>query len=144
MKNSDLIFSSPLFKGLGKEDISALEKIISQNIRHYPENSTIFAAGECTKRFAMVLQGVIVIEHVDAFGTRNILSYVGQGGVFAETYAFLPNEAMAVYAVSETDSKIVFFNRIQLFSSPVLSADGRSVLFENLLSLSMEKNILSP
>lgn len=137
-----LVFSSALFKGLGDEDRTVLEKRLPSMIRHYPKRSVIFSSGETTQKFAMVLEGEVVIEHVDAFSSRHILAHVGPGDVFAETYAFLSDEIMPVDAVTPDGADVLMLDRTGLFSPCMFSQEGRTVLLENFLEMSMRKNLV--
>lgn len=136
------IFSTPLFKGLDDFDRSALEKHFPTMTRHYPGRSVIFYAGDLTQKFAMVLDGEVVIEHVDAFSSRHILAHVGPGDIFAETYAFLADEMMPVDAVTPGGADVLMLDRDGLLSPGMVSPEGRAVILENLLSMSMRKNLV--
>ena len=56
----------------------------------------------------MVLEGSVTIESNDIWGNRTILSYVGKGQFFAETYALLKNEPLLVDVTANEDCEILF------------------------------------
>ena len=55
----------------------------------YKKDSLILHAGDLTKRMGLVLSGSMTIESNDICGNCTILSHIGKGQFFAETYALL-------------------------------------------------------
>ena len=88
----------------------------------------------------LVLSGSVRIEHTDLWGDKGILNITPAGGVFAESYACIPDEPMLVDAVANEDSDILFINVPGLFSfGPLWESQNR--LIQNLLMISAEKNL---
>lgn len=59
-------------------------------------------------KLSLVLEGSITIESKDVWGNRTILSCVGKGQLFAETYALLEDEPMLVDVIANEDCRILF------------------------------------
>ncbi len=106
----------------------------------YKKGEVIFAAGSMVTEIGLVLSGSVRIEHTDLWGDKGILKITPAGGVFAESYACIPDEPMLVDAVANEDSDILFINVPGLFSfGPLWESQNR--LIQNLLMISAEKNL---
>ncbi len=106
----------------------------------YKKGEVIFAAGSMVTEIGLVLSGSVRIEHTDLWGDKGILNITPAGGVFAESYACIPDEPMLVDAVANEDSDILFINVPGLFSfGPLWESQNR--LIQNLLMISAEKNL---
>ena len=106
----------------------------------YKKGEVIFAAGSMVTEIGLVLSGSVRIEHTDLWGDKGILNITPAGGVFAESYACIPDEPMLVDAVANEDSDILFINVPGLFSfGPLWERQNR--LIQNLLMISAEKNL---
>ena len=90
----------------------------------------------------LVLEGSVTIESNDVWGNRTIISHVGKGQVFAETYALLENEPMLVDVTASEDCRILFLRsgRIQSLKSSLEPWILKYVT--NLLTISMHKNLI--
>lgn len=76
------------------------------------------------------------IEHIDLWGNKSILGITSVGGVFAESYACVPNEPMMVDAVANENCKILFINIPKLFK-----LCSQSKVTQNLAIINARKNL---
>lgn len=110
--------------------------------RAFKKVKRILIAGTITERMGLVLEGSVTIESNDAWGNRTIISHVGQGQVFAETYALLENEPMLVDVTASEDCR-VFFLRSGRIQSLKNSLEPWALKYiTNLLTISMHKNLI--
>lgn len=131
-----------IFRGMSEEDVSiALSKLKAEE-RFFPKGAVILYAGDTTDRLGLVLRGSVTIENNDIWGNRAILSNVGKGQFFAETYALLEDEPLLVDVVANEDSTILFFcvSEIRQFSKAM--EPWAIQLITNLLSISTHKNLV--
>ena len=80
----------------------------------------------------------MTVESNDMWGSRTILSHVGRGQFFAETYALLRDEPLLVDVCANENCRVLFL-RVD-----ALSAVGRELsvrLLANLLMISSHKNL---
>lgn len=130
-----------LFHGMSDEEIKQVLLSLQVREKHFRKGSFVFHAGDITSRFGIVLSGSVTIETNDIWGNRTILSHIGAGQVFAETYALLSNEPMLVDVTVNEDSNIAFLQ------APVqdvcLDPDQlwMSKMTSNLLKISSYKNL---
>ena len=90
----------------------------------------------------MVLQGSVTIESNDVWGNRTILSHVGPGQLFAETYALLNREPLLVDVVANENSRILFLNIHDLKKMAAAANPWALKLLTNLLTVTAHKNLV--
>ena len=130
--------ASPLFQDLSEAELDTLAAAGHLRTRQFAKHEVIFHAGSCVREIGIVLRGAVHIENLDLWGTKSILSSVGAGQAFAETYA-LCGDVMMVDAVAAEECEVLFVN-ISAFSG---GAPGtvHEKLLRNLLTVSMRKNL---
>lgn len=137
--NTDKISKTMLFKWMDPDEIDkALTKLASIE-KKYKKGSRILSAGKMTERMGLVLEGSVTIESNDIWGNRTILSHIGEGQFFAETYSLLPDEPLLVDVNANEDCTILFLRTAMLHSYS--SENWAMKLTSNLLMISSHKNL---
>ena len=90
----------------------------------------------------LVLEGTVRIESNDMWGNRTILSHVGEGQVFAETYDMDKDEPMLVDAVANEKCKILMLRIGSPGSCSQDPSPWRLKLTTNILDVFMRKNLM--
>lgn len=106
----------------------------------YRKGDVIFGVGSIVTDIGLVLSGSVRIEHTDLWGNKSILGITLAGGVFAESYACIPNEPMMVDAVANEDCEILFISVPRLFT-PCSVCGSQNRLIQNLVMISAGKNL---
>ena len=133
---------SMLFRGMTELEITKALQALEAHEKSFQKGETLLIAGTITERMGLVLEGSVTIESNDAWGNRTIISHVGQGQVFAETYALLENEPMLVDVTASEDCR-VFFLRSGRIQSLKNSLEPWALKYiTNLLTISMHKNLI--
>lgn len=133
---------SMLFRGMTELEITEALQVLEAHEKSFQKGETLLIAGTITERMGLVLEGSVTIESNDAWGSRTIISHVGQGQVFAETYALLENEPMLVDVTASEDCR-VFFLRSGRIQSLKNSLEPWALKYiTNLLTISMHKNLI--
>ena len=133
---------SMLFRGMTETEIIKALQVLEAHEKSYEKGETLLIAGTITERIGLVLEGSVTIESNDAWGNRTIISHVGKGQVFAETYALLVNEPMLVDVTASEDCLILFL-RTGGIQSLKNSPDPWALKYiTNLLTISMHKNLI--
>lgn len=145
-KNIPILRKSILFKDMTDSELEMCLLSLSFMERKYKKASYILHSEERTEYMGFILEGSVTIEACDLWGNRSILSYVGKGDFFAETYAFLRNEALLVDVLANEDSRILFF-KIGHISQLITQIQSKKQLWlvkliNNLLHISAHKNLL--
>ena len=138
MNKNDLA-GSMLFRGMTMDEIEEALTALGAREETFQKGRTLLNAGDPTDRMGMVLSGSVTIENNDLWGNTTILSHVGTGQIFAETYALLPNEVLLVDVRANEDCRVLF---LSLGGLPRGSASSwKEKLIENLLLISAHKNL---
>lgn len=135
------IKNAAIFRGMGEEEIATALQELGATEKSYQKDSVILHAGDTTDRMCMVLEGSVTIESNDIWGNRTILSHVGKGQYFAETYALLQNEPMLVDVTANENCRILFLKIGSLNFLREKPAVWKSKLTINLLAISTNKNL---
>ena len=131
----------PLFSGMTEAELAEALTILRAEERSYHKEEILLHAGSLTERMGIVLSGSVSIESSDVWGNRTILSHVGAGGMFAETYALLSGEPMLVDVVANEDCRVLF---LRSGSLQILRSRGGGWIMQfmaNLLMISAHKNL---
>lgn len=132
-----------IFNEMSEEEIVAALDALNYEQKAYRKGETILHTGYVTRKMGVVLSGSVTIESIDILGNRTILSHVDSGGFFAETYAFLANEPMAVDVCANENCRIgfLYIGTIKQ-SNPSKIETWKIKLTNNLLTISTQKNLL--
>lgn len=134
--------SSPLFSGIAEEEITAMLGCLSAREESFQKNQFILRCGESVNAFCMVLSGGVQILMEDFWGNRNILAGVGPGELFAEVYACMPGELLAVSVQAAEPSVVMFLDMRRLLTGCQSACAFHARLIRNLLTVLAEKNLL--
>ncbi len=131
-----------LFRGMTDSEIAEALQVLEAHEKQYKKGETLLIAGTITARMGLVLQGSVTIESNDAWGNRTIISHVGNGQVFAETYALLENEPMLVDVIASEDCRVLFLRSGRIQSLNCSLEPWTLKYITNLLTISMHKNLI--
>ena len=138
--NDDFLKKSILFKGMTDPERDECLLTLNTHRKSYKKGDAILHAGNPTDQMGMVLSGSVTIESNDMWGNRTILSHVGTGQFFAETYALLPEEVMLVDVVANENCQVLFLHIGNMISKMQRAAWSQK-LYRNLLLISSHKNL---
>ena len=130
----------PLFQGMDVDETQAALAALHGRERNFERGESILHTGDLTRRLGLVLSGSVTIESADLWGNRTILSHVGQGQVFAETYALL-GEPLLVDVVANEPCRVLFLELDPMRGDVGVSEAWRGKLLRNLLRISAQKNL---
>jgi len=128
--------TSPLFSGFSEQELQQMRNSCMHG-RKYEKGGVIFRTGDIIHEIGIVQAGSVNIENTDLWGNRSILSNVGRGQAFGETYAMC-GEPMMVDAVAAENSEILFL-RLDILMDENQPWYGR--IMSNMLRVSVQKNL---
>ncbi len=134
------ILKNPVLQGLTEEEILNIQQHSCMRKKTYKKDELILHAGDYTNELGIVLSGKVLIENIDLWDNKTILSSISPGQVFAETYALL-NTAMMVDAVAGEDSSILFLNVSLLLRDDFAEFPWQRKLMKNLIAVAVGKNL---
>ena len=75
----------PLFHGISSLELNEMKNLGCIRQHTLEKNTTIFHMGETISEMGIVLSGSVIIENIDLWGKRIIISHIPEGHVIAET-----------------------------------------------------------
>ncbi len=132
---------SALFNGISEGELKPLLACLAPVFSRYQKGASVLLPGETPTRFGILLSGEVRIVKEDYFGNRCILSSVGPGDLFAETFVFSEAKALPVGVVAAADSEALFIDGHRVVSPCKNTCAYHSRLIFNLLSIVSVKNV---
>ena len=136
------IKNTALFRGMSEEEVLSALKVLQAVERQYIKDDLVLYAGDTTDRMGLVLSGSVTIESNDAWGNRTILSHVGRGQFFAESYALFKDEPLLVDVRANEKSNILFLKSGNIQALMDQSAPWAIKYMTNSLMISARKNLM--
>lgn len=140
MKN--ILRKSILFKDIDIATIDSMLSCLEPIKKDYVKDQTILAFGAKTAHVGIVLQGEVRIIKDDFWGNETILTRLGQGDVFGETYAALKNMPLEVNVISKAETSVLFIDIDKILRSCPNACIHHTELTMNFLQLLARKNIM--
>ncbi len=140
--DKDFLKKTAIFRGMKDSELDAALSALKSSENDFSKDEVILYAGSTTNMMGLVLEGSVRIESNDMWGNRTILSHVGKGQVFAETYAMAKDEPMLVDAVANERCRVLM---LRIGPPGAYSQDPslwRLKLITNILDVFMHKNLL--
>ena len=138
----EMLERTVLFRGMCDEEVTAALNSLAATVKVFEKDEIILHAGDIIDTMGLVLEGSVRIENNDMWGNRAILSHIGVGQVFAETYAMVKGEALLVDAAANQDCRVLLL-KIGALNDPYSDAPlWRFKLISNILNISMRKNLI--
>lgn len=129
-----------LFKDVTEDELEQMKEQDCMKSRKYTKNEIVFCTGDLINEVGLVLSGSVIIENIDLWGNRSILSRVEQGEVFAETYA-LCQKPLMIDAVCYEETEILFINLRAILDSKNNTTTWYHKILKNILIISVNKNL---
>ncbi|MGB8454966.1 MAG: Crp/Fnr family transcriptional regulator [Anaerocolumna sp.] len=130
-----------LFTGFGTAGIEDVLGCLGCNVKHYIKNQTIILTGSEISSIGIILKGSVQVIREDIMGNRMIVTSLGEGEIFGETFACagILESPVSVVATEACRILMIAVNRIVTPCSNACSFHSR--LITNLLQLLAEKNL---
>lgn len=141
-KTIDVIINSKLFKNISESDTALMLNCLSAYEKKYKKGQIILKRGDCINAIYMVLSGEVHILRNDYWGNQNILTEIGEGEIFGETYACIGNLPLQVNAEAAKDCTVLELNLKKVLTVCSVSCKFHTGLIQNLIAVLAEKNFL--
>lgn len=139
--NYSFLSKTRLFRGIAPEDIEMVLRCIGSYTKRFRKSETVYRIGQQITDFGIVIYGGVHIRSVDLWGNTNILSHVGAGQIFAETYACIPGEPLMVEVRAVEETEVLFLNAALTMKMCPKACDFHNILIKNMLAIAAQKNI---
>lgn len=129
-----------LFKDLNEQEIRQIQSGNCMKKMNFEKNELIYRMGEKVNATGIVLSGNVIIENIDLWGNRSVLSKIGEGQIFAETYAIC-QKTMMVDVVCSENAEILFIDLSMILNPKNTNNTWYLKVLKNLLTISAQKNL---
>lgn len=137
-----LIKRTALFDGIDETEIAAMLDCLSATTKNYKKDRIIYRIGDITTLVGAVLSGRAYAIKEDFWGNRSILSEIGVGQLFGETYAAIPSAPLEVSVVAAEACEVLFLDIRRILTTCSSSCEFHARLIRNLLAVTSRKNLL--
>lgn len=130
----------PVFDGFTEEEFRQITKSRCIHVKKYEKGDVILRMDSATRQLGVVMQGSVIVENTDFWGNHSILTRVGSGQMFAESYAISGKRLMIDCIAAE--KTIVRFVQIDVLRSPSCRRESwYPKMMDNLLMAAVSKNM---
>ena len=140
MEYLDVLLGSELFAGVAADSLGEMLGCLCPRIVEYARGEVVLASGARTADFAVVLRGGVLIVQDDYWGNRNILSALGPGELFAESFAARSDAPLNVSAIADTPAAVMFLGLKRVLATCPTACPHHRQIIENLLAALAVKN----
>lgn len=136
-----ILRNTALFSGIAEQEITEMLTCLDAKVTTYSKGQYILRSGDIVESLGLMLCGNAFIILEDFWGNRNILSSIGQGQSFAETFACTSNTIVNVNVVAESACTVLFLNVNRILTVCPTSCTYHNQVIRNLLSDLANKNL---
>lgn len=137
-----LIKRTALFDGIEENEIAAMMNCLSATTESYKNGQIIYRLGDTTTLVGEVLSGSVYIIKEDFWGNRSIISEIGAGQFFGETYALIPSAPLEVSVVAADACEVLYLDVKRIMTTCSSACEFHARLIRNLLMVTAQKNLL--
>jgi len=130
-----------LFKGASPEETEAMLTCLKATKRAYKKGDIIYHSGDIVTAVGLILSGSVSIENDDIWGNKSILDKIGEGHVFAETYACVPGAKLMISVIAAENCEVLFLDMSRVLHMCSNACGFHTKLIRNLLAIASQKNL---
>ncbi len=141
-KYYQLLEKLPLFYRFEDHELESLLKCLNAKYAQYKKGQFLLMAGDTVSWVGIVLSGSVQVLKEDVQGNSMILTELGIGDLFAETFACAGIEKSPVIVVANTECDVLQIDYRRIITTCSSACVFHSRLIENMLRLLAQKNML--
>ena len=131
---------SPLFAGIGTDDMEGMLGCIGYHVRRFQKGEIIAFEAETINHVGVVLQGRVDMIKEDLWGNRTMLVRMGKDEVFGETFACGEDALSMVTFVATEDTQVLFLSFCRVMHTCSHACAFHQTLVENMVRVIARKN----
>ena len=132
---------SALFNTMTDDEIQSVLLCLDFKEKTYLKDEMILNVGGKTEDIGFILKGNVHVISDDFWGNRNLLSSLGEGEVFAESFACAPGSKLTVSVMAETNVTVLWLKVKKILTTCQSTCVHHYKLIRNLVSEISEKNL---
>jgi CRP-like cAMP-binding protein len=141
-KYFSVLAHSPLFTGIGGNDLEALLACLGASVRTFAKGETVYFEGDTVSEIGVVASGRLHLVKNGLWGDRDIITEITPPGLFAEAVVCSGIGRIPVSVVAREESGILFADYKRIVTSCSSSCAFHSKLIRNMLGILARKNVM--
>lgn len=141
LRTKRMLLNTQLFRGVKIEELSLLLSCLNARTKSYKKGEVIFLEGHCLTEIGVVLEGSVLIEFCDAWGSNNVIRTIGAGGAFGEEYACGAKLPLVVTLKAATDTTIMLLSASRVLRTCQRACESHNTIISNLLYVSVTRSL---
>lgn len=135
------IYDLPLFQGISAECLSPLLVCLACHEKKYHKGEFIFLEEDEVKNVGIVREGKVLMTKEDVWGNQTLLTSMGPGELFGETFAVRHIQTSYVSYTAASECQILFVSFDRILHTCRKSCGFHHQVIENMMELVSQKNI---
>ena len=131
---------SPLFAGIGSEDMEGMLGCIGYHVREYAKGEIIAFEEETINHVGVVMEGAVDMVKEDVWGNRTMLLRSYREDIFGETFACGEDSLSVVTFVAAQDCRVLFLSFCRVMHTCTHACVFHQTLIENMVRIIARKN----
>ena len=131
---------SPLFFGIGPEDMEGMLGCIGYHVRTFQKGEVIAFEEETINHVGVVMEGAVDMIKEDVWGNRTMLLRSYREDIFGETFACGEDSLSVVTFVAALDCKVLFLSFCRVMHTCTHACVFHQTLIENMVRIIARKN----
>ena len=131
---------SPLFDGIGTEDMEGMLGCIGYHVRRFQKGEIIAFEAETINHVGVVMEGAVDMIKEDVWGNRTMLLRSYKEDIFGETFACGEDSLSVVTFVAAQDCKVLFLSFCRVMHTCTHACVFHQTLIENMVRIIARKN----
>lgn len=135
-----LLKNTLLFSGVGEDEISAMLSCLQARSYTYGKGEYVLRQGEHIGDIMVLVSGKLHVQCDDYWGNRSIISIIGVGEMFGESYAAPESGAVVNDVLAVEESVVMFFDIKRIITVCSSACRFHSLVVQNLFYALSEHN----
>ena len=131
---------SPLFAGIGPENMEGMLGCIGYHVRSFQKGEVIAFEEETINHVGVVLDGAVDMIKEDVWGNRTMLLRSYREDIFGETFACGEDSLSVVTFVAAQECKVLFLSFCRVMHTCTHACIFHQTLIENMVRIIARKN----
>ena len=132
--------NSPLFDGIGLQNMDAMLGCTGYHIGTYQKGQVIILEEEQIRHVGIVLSGAVDMVKEDVWGNKTLLARMGKNELFGETFACGDDNRSAVTFVAPETARVLFLPFHRMMHTCTNACAFHQKLVENMVRIIANKN----
>ena len=141
-KYLEILKHCPLFQDMTEQDFFAILSCLDAKQFTYLKDQTIFAEGDFSHYFGIVLSGTVQIIQIDYYGNKSIEAKLEPSQVFGESFAYAEIKTIPVDVIACEPTEILLIDARKITKSCPNSCSFHNQMIFNLLRIIAKKNLM--